>query len=150
MRAKRATLRPRIDEIDDRVLQRRVEISGAEEKPIDVGLTVMPFHMKDFGGDPSRRLQACDIAMCQLLDRPTGAIAQNHHLGLLRRGIDIDDEFSVAGDSSHVIGVFGGTFGEQAVRVMEMINMPQPVIILRIIMVPSRKNNMEITTQFLS
>src|SRR5580700_1452247 len=103
--SKRAALRPRINEIDDWVLLREVEAGGTKKKSVDFGLTVMPLHMKSFGGDPPRRLQACDIAVCQLLDRPTGAIAQNHHLGLLRRGIDIYDKFSITGYGCHVIGV---------------------------------------------
>ena len=73
MRSKGAALRPRIDVIDDRVLLRGVKISGTEEQPIDIGLTVVPLHVKGFGRDPSRSFQACDIAVCHLFDRLPGA-----------------------------------------------------------------------------
>ena len=105
MRPEGSALRPGIDEIDDRVLQRGVKVGGTEEQPVDIGFAVVSFYVKGFGCDPSRGFQACDIAVCQLFDHLTGAIAQQHDLGLLRRGVDIDDEFSVAGYGCHVIGV---------------------------------------------
>src|SRR5258708_17197980 len=91
---KRAALRPRINEIDKWVLLREVKAGWTKEQPVNVGLPVMPFHVKGLGRDPSRSLQACDIAVRHLLDRPTPAIAQNHHPVLLRREIDTSDKFS--------------------------------------------------------
>src|SRR6202042_721373 len=103
--SKRAALRSRIDEIDDRVLLRRVKVGGTEEQSVDIGLAVMSLYVKGFGCDPSRGLQACDIAVGQLFDHLAGAIAQQHDLRLLRRGIDIDNKSSVAGYGGHGIGV---------------------------------------------
>ena len=96
VRSEGTALRPGIDEIDDRILQRGVQVGRTEEQPIDIGLAVVSFDVKGLGCDPSRSLQARDIAVCQLFDHLTGAIAQQHNLRLLRRGVDIDDEFSVA------------------------------------------------------
>jgi hypothetical protein len=41
----------------------------------------------------------------QLFDLLTGAIPQQHDLRLLRSGVDIDNEFSIAGYGCNVIGI---------------------------------------------
>ena len=54
-----------------------VKVGGPKEKPIDVGLPVVPFHVKGFGRDPSGSFQARDIAVCQLFDAPARSRSRN-------------------------------------------------------------------------